>query len=936
MTHKRIVTDPTIANGVPFIQGTSASVAEVLTHVASTVSEEILDQFPDLELADVKAAIQYAASLARQQVREPDEDYTLGEAIYNRASLANLDLKKILIVDDAEENRTLMQYMFMKGKFEGNFTLSMATNGKEALTKARNELPVLIISDIQMPVMTGLELLEALKADERTKNIAVILVTAHSRSAQYTSLGLDMGADDYIYRPFVLEEFMSRVRAVLRIRWAEAEIRRQTQALARYNKGLEIVNDLALAVNSSLDLQDIFASSMQKISNLLDAEAVSLFLLHEESQQLVANISSRIGKHVSISCDFSYEEKVTAEVIQEQVPVIVSNIFNNHQVRLGIDFARDVDTIQCIPMISRDQIIGAIATVSKRKRAFGNDDWVLLHSAAGIIAVAVENTRLLKNTQQQVDDLIALNEIGRTLTSTLNLEQILKLTTLVVQKSLQAEATSLWLLDETAQELILIAPSGPGADIVTGFRLSIYDGIAGYVTRTGEPYISTDLSKDKIHFKGVDKMTNYESGSILSVPIQVKNRVIGAMHALHQNTNWFDQNHLRLLSSVASSISIAVENARLFSEIQDFNRHLEQMVAERTEELAEEKDKIEAILTSMADGLLVLDAENCILTTNVVAEKMLNFHLSESIGQSINSEQLKNPIWRCINDIANTTESAASASVDVPITQETTLSIQALAAKVRNEAGQVIGTVIVLHDITALKEVESMKARFMAGVTHELKTPLSIIQFYCANLLTYHDRLPKEKIYELLNSIQDQVILLRQFIEDILQLSRLDGGIADTEHQAVNLVGLIDQVIIDLSPLAKAKQIILDWQKPTQKMAVLADANQLKQVIRNLVDNAIKYTSNGGFVKVRTFSALIKDQSFAKIQVIDTGVGIPSEHQARVFERFYRVDSSHTIPGTGLGLSIIKEIVNAHGGNVQLESTPGKGSSFVVDLPLIK
>jgi two-component system phosphate regulon sensor histidine kinase PhoR len=430
-------------------------------------------------------------------------------------------------------------------------------------------------------------------------------------------------------------------------------------------------------------------------------------------------------------------------------------------------------------------------------------------------------------------------------------------------------------------------------------------------------------------------MGTHELGSMLCVPLRVKGQIMGVMQALHWHRGWFDQNHLRLFSSVASSVGIAIENAHLFGEVQDFSRHLEQMVAERTRELAEEKEKTEAILASMADGLLVVDAEKRILTANMVAEGMLDFRLSEWQGKSIGPEQLENSLWLCISDMADSAEPIITASVDIPPSEQTSavLSIQAHSAKIQNEAGQAIGTVIVLRDITAIKEVERMKARFMAGVTHELKTPLSVIRLHAKNLLNYHARMSEQKRKELLGAVQTQVKLLEKLIESILELSRLDAGTIRIEQEPLNLADLTGQVVADLGPLAEAKQITLAWQKPTVDTTILADSGQIERVIRNLIDNAIKYTQAGGSVEVQNVLELIDERAFVSIRVTDTGIGIPLEHQLRIFDRFYRVDPSHTIPGTGLGLSIVKEIVDAHHGEVRLESTAGEGSTFVVTLP---
>ena len=671
-----------------------------------------------------------------------------------------------------QENLFLIEYLFRKTEF----SLSLASSAQEALAKARAELPIMIISDIMMPGMSGFELLTALKQDERTKNMGVILVTAHHRSSKEVSEGLKMGADDYIYRPFVREEFMSRVEAVLRLKRAEAETQRQARVLAQRNKGLAWLNELAVAVNSSLDAQEIFSSSMQKLSQLLDAKAVSLLVFNRDKQKLLISLASPSGGHLLLPFDLNSLPASPDELIKTQASAKVLKLLNRQRNYLGLepDLA-ELEVIQYIPMASKDQLIGAICIIDQPHRSIDEAEQVLLHSAAGIIAVAVENTRLLESAQELVDDLIALNDVGRALNSTLDLKQILQQTTFLVQQSLQADAASLWLLDQNGQKLELIAASGAGAELITGYRLPLELGIAGYVALTGNVYLSPDLAEDAKHYPEVARISHYQPRSMLTVPVLAKNQIIGVMQALHQSSHWFDENDLRLAGPIASSVGIAVENARLFNEVQEFSHHLEQMVTERTLELAEEKEKTEAILSSIADGLLVLDGHDCILTANEVAEKMLNFHLQELFEQPIGPDELKNPLWRCICDLANSNELTTTALVDLPTPQaDTILSIQAHSAKVRNEAGQIIGTVVTLRDLTALKEVERMKTRFISGVTHELKTPLSVVQLHIGNLLKYYDRLPVPKREELLRSIQNQTEHLAQLIEDILALTRLD------------------------------------------------------------------------------------------------------------------------------------------------------------------
>ncbi|MCB0194238.1 MAG: response regulator [Anaerolineae bacterium] len=914
-------------NSTPTQPKTSTDIQQILDRLANLPLQEMGDQWPDLNPVDVQAALSYAASLARQQ----DEFAADTSTAIDTEESANLDLQKVLVVDDTDDNLLLMRHIFKRS----SYTMLSTSDPSDVLAMAKAERPVLIVSDVQMPRMSGFDLLELLKSDDVTKNIAVILVTAHHRSSGHASQGLHMGADDYIQRPFMPDEFISRVDAVIRQKKVEIESRQQAHGVAQRNVRLHWINELALAVNSSLELSEIFASSMQRLSQLLEAEAVSIVMLVPDRDELVVNIASQTGGSVSVPIDFDVERWSEADNVEEFISPIVSDTFKQYAKGLGIQIQHREHAIRTILMHSKDRLVGAIAIVDKQGAILDDADVFMLNSAAGIIGVAMENARLLEQAQQQVDDLIALTEIGRALTSNLDLEQILKQTTLFIQRSLQCEAVSLWLLSKDKKELVLTTASGVNSEVVIGFRMASDRGIAGHVATTGEYYISADVTEDENHFENPPHKKNYLPRAVLSVPVQAKGQIIGVMQALHQNRNWFGYEHLRLSYPVANFMGIAVENARLFQEVQAFSRHLEQMVSARTKELAEEKERTEAILASMADGLIVLDAEKCILTANKAAEQMLEFNLIQFEGRPIGPEQLKNPIWSCIDEIIdNDDERIATDVVDMTDSQsKSILSIQTHSAKVRNEYGRTIGTVIVLRDITALKEVERMKARFMAGVTHELKTPLSIIRLHSKNLISYGSRLTEEKRNKLLEAIRGQAHLLGTLIEDILELSRFDAGMIETKREPMNLVPLINKLVEDLHPLADSSQVHLEWRKPMFEPVILADPIQIERVSRNLIDNAIKYTPSGGSIIVEVLREAVKEKDFVALRVTDTGMGIPKEHVSKIFERFHRVDPSHTIPGTGLGLAIVKEIVSSHDGDIYVESTLGQGSVFTVKLP---
>ena len=352
--------------------------------------------------------------------------------------------------------------------------------------------------------------------------------------------------------------------------------------------------------------------------------------------------------------------------------------------------------------------------------------------------------------------------------------------------------------------------------------------------------------------------------------------------------------------------------------------------------LRKKKRKQKTILISIADSLLVTDPNNRIIMANRAAEELLTFRLNEVIGHSIAEERFDTPLWNFVRNILDEADRSHTDQTEVPDPEnpEGILSVQAHSAKMWDQNEQAYtGNVIVLRDVTALQEVDRMKARFMTGITHELKTPLAIMTLHIGSLLKYRN-IEEGKRTEMLQTIQRQSVLLERLVENILELSRLDGGL-QLKREPVDLVGLTKQIVLELDPLAQKKSLQLTFEANHPTSVIEGDSNQIERVIRNLVDNAIKYTLEGGItVTLNSDDPTVTSNGSVRLKVRDTGIGLSKDQMKRLFERFYRADPSHNIPGTGLGLSIAQEITKKHDGKIVVESEPGTGSTFTVTLPL--
>jgi len=350
-------------------------------------------------------------------------------------------------------------------------------------------------------------------------------------------------------------------------------------------------------------------------------------------------------------------------------------------------------------------------------------------------------------------------------------------------------------------------------------------------------------------------------------------------------------------------------------------------------ELRVERERLEAILRGMVEGVLVTD-----LTGGVV---LLNARARELLALPVDASPRGRPLVELTRDPALgelTRELAAGASIasrDVTLSAGTGPTLQVNAARLRGVDGEAFGFVLVLHDVTELRRLEVIRRDFVANVSHELRTPLTAIKGYAETLLgsAGDDRETARRFLAIIDRHSER---LGRLINDLLTLSDLELGRTAMRLNAVAVASAVDDVLqIFAKPVARAG-VRVEAQVAPGLPPVHADGDRLRQVIINLVDNAIKYTPVGGHVLVRALPAAGTEHAgMVEIAIEDSGIGIPAQDLPRLTERFFRVDKarSRELGGTGLGLAIVKHIVQAHGGSLAISSALGQGTTVRVFFP---
>lgn len=392
----------------------------------------------------------------------------------------------------------------------------------------------------------------------------------------------------------------------------------------------------------------------------------------------------------------------------------------------------------------------------------------------------------------------------------------------------------------------------------------------------------------------------------------------------------------RQLAAGNHSVRIQTSSRDEVGLLADTLNHMTDELRLKIEELSEDRAQLLAMLTSMVEGVMVLDYRGRILQVNPAWERMFGVTRAEARGRQ-SSEVFGHPE---LNTLVSTVLSTRTGQEDEIILTPSGRCLDVEASVAGGEQDNEACAVLVFHDITELRRLENIRKDFVANVSHELRTPLTSIKGYVEALLDGGKDDPETSV-RFLDIILKQSDRLNLILEDLLQLSKIESGQVQFKQEPLHIGSVVERTIAMIKPLADKKQHRLSSQVAADLPLISGDQERLVQVLANLVDNAIKYTPEGGQITVAarripvTKNMADTQRDGVELTVTDSGIGIPEQDRPRVFERFYRVDKarSRELGGTGLGLAIVRHIVEGHGGQVWVEGNLPTGSRFVVRLP---
>ena len=499
-----------------------------------------------------------------------------------------------------------------------------------------------------------------------------------------------------------------------------------------------------------------------------------------------------------------------------------------------------------------------------------------------------------RKLEQRVREFDALVRLGKRITSRLDLESVLNEVVRAGVTLAHAEHGTLLLVDPDAGELHLYASTQ--ADDIRLLHQPVSDSFAWQVVKTAQPLVITGDDPQRIR-------THHLARDVAYLPLVLQERVIGVLGVTnHQSSSGFETLALQLLSVLADFAAIAIENARLY------------------EAVTYERNTLNAILRHTEDVIIIVDAAGRVLFGNPAACRAFDVDFLGVRGARLSDIVAHDAVAELFEQPARSGRSSRS--------REIMLQNGARVLNAHLTIVEDVGKIAVMQDITHLKELDRIKSEFVTTVSHDLRSPLTAILGY-VELLSRAGPL-NENQQQFVKRIVFSVQSITALITDLLELGKIEAGF-DRDREPVAL-SLIVRYCIESQrhQWEESKRHHLRVHLPEDLPPVLGIPLRLRQLVNNLLENAIKYTPEEGEVRI----TLETDSDFLILRVIDSGIGIPPADQPYIFDKFYRTDEAiDHYSGTGLGLSIVKSIVDQHNGRIWVESQPGKGSVFTVMMP---
>jgi signal transduction histidine kinase len=739
---------------------------------------------------------------------------------------------------------------------------------------------------------------------------------------------------------------------------------------------MNVLTRVAQGVNVTLDFDDILELLYAQTRQVIPAEDFNITLYNLDTSTL---------RHVFlVEKDERLVEKegpmiplghgLEREILEIRKPIITDDYEQESRNRRVIATKSGIYAWMGVPLNAGAEIIGVIAVGSRDPAVlYTEDQYNILQAIADQAAGAIVKARLLNESELRARQLAGLNEVTRSLTSTLELDLLLESILGSAVEILNGEAGSLLLLEEETGDLVFEVVISPVAGDLLGSRLKSGVGLAGKVALEMRPLIVNNVEQDSDWYSEPDEKTGFITHGILAVPMIYKDNVIGVIEVINRKDGMpFGHDDQELLTAFAGQAAIAVENVRLYTQT-------DEELSSRVEELSVmqriDRELNTSLDVSRAMGITLewamRQSESTAGLIGMVSDEGLHVVASEGYAQQLDEYEegiipLTLPVLEEVVADGSFHRSeadqlqldknlldGAQSQLIMPIRRETEVIGLLLLESLEKERYDDQSTSFLMRLVdhasisianaqlyAEVQRANIAKSDFVSFVSHELKTPMTSIKGYADLLSAGAVGEVTEPQTEFLSTIRSNIDRMATLVSDLADISRIEAGRLRLEFSPVSMSEVIDEVQRSTQRLIDEKKHTIEVEIPEGISKVWGDKNRLIQVLTNLVSNANKYTPESGRIVIRvqeTDNMWDPDGAprIVHISVVDNGIGIKMEDQKKIFTQYFRTEEGKDFaPGTGLGLNITRYLAEMQGGKIWFDSTFGQGSTFHFTVPI--
>ncbi len=807
----------------------------------------------------------------------------------------------------------------------------------------------------------------AIQIGDPTRSLAVLPLRAREQTVGVLSV--------QSYFPYAFDEEDRQLLEGIANQAAIAiENIRLLQEIRRRAAQLATAAEVARAAASILDVQRLLSEIAELVREQFNLYYVGIFLLDEKGRWAVLRAGTGEAGRKMLEMGHKLEvggPSMIGWCTAYGKPRIALDV-GNEAVRFDNPLLPETRSEVALPLMSRERIIGAMTVQSDRRAAFTPEDVTVLQTVANQLATAIENANLYQETLHRQAQAWVLREVMLAAASTLDFDQILQRTIQTLRSALQVEFLAVVLPDESG-EFLRIHPSQIGYDVpVEEVRLPLEGSVCGRVFQSGKAMLIRDVREVPFYYPG-----HPEVRSELCVPLRLGDEVIGVLNVESRRTNAFQEEDLAFFTAIAGELAIALKNARLYQQEQRRRREAESLyrAALAMTTTLDLQEVLDRILTELQNVVPYDSASVQVLREGkleVIAGRgfpdlgeLLGVTIDPTAGDNPNAQVIRTRIPLILEDAPALYErfrqpphAAANirAWMGVPLlygdrvigmltldkhepgfyTREHSRVALAFAgqAAIALENARLYRqleeqSAELASALQRLQNLDRLREQMIQNVGHELRTPLTLVQGY-VELLLNGELGPVQPLQRsALQVIYERTQALAQLIGNLTALRSV-------RPEAMVMVPLslpeaLDRVVGHYRHRAEDAGITLYTEVPEGVPLILADREHLLLAFSQLLDNAIKFSPQGGTVRIRVWP----EGRWVNVAFQDEGIGIPKEHLPHIFERFYQVDGSTTrrFGGMGIGLALVWEIMEAHRGSIRVESEVGRGSTFILSFP---